>query len=97
MPYGYEPPKHEHQGSWAEAFLITKIVFQVLAGPLAFLFGTLALLILTLMALFTNPALALIPLGIVALGIAYLVRRDRKMHEAALRDVERGGRPPARG
>lgn len=89
MSYGYEPPKHDPGGTWGEAFLITKIVFQVLAGPLALLLGTLALLVLTLMALFSYPPLALIPVGIIGVGVGFIVRRDRRMQAEALADLER--------
>lgn len=96
MGYGYEPPKNDHQGTWGEAFLITKVVFQVLAGPLAVMLGTLGLLMLLLMALLTKPILALIPLGIIALGIVYLVRRDKRMHEEAMREMARPKSNPYR-
>jgi uncharacterized membrane protein len=96
MSYGYEPPKNEHQGTWGEAFMITKIVFQVLAGPLAIMLGTLGLLILILMALLTKPILALIPLAIVVLGVMYLVRRDKRLHEEAMREMERPKSNPYR-
>ena len=40
--------------------------------------GALALVLATLFALFSNPPLALLPLGILGAGIAYIVRRDRR-------------------
>ena len=76
--YGYQPPDQEPQGSWREVFAITRIAFEILAKPLAALLGALALFILFLWALFTNPVLALIPVAIGAAGIWYLVRQDRK-------------------
>ena len=76
--YGYQPPKRDPGGSWAEIFIIMKVVFQALAMPLAMIGGAMALVIGTLVALFTYPPLALLPLGALAAGVVYMVRRDRR-------------------
>jgi Flp pilus assembly protein TadB len=86
--YGYRPPDPNPEGSWREALIMIRVVFEVLAPPLAILFGTLATLILLVMALFTNPLLALIPAGILGLGVWYLVRRDRKAQEQMQADLD---------
>lgn len=85
--HGYEPPQQQREGSWAEIFAIVVVVFQTLAGPLAVIFGVVALAAGTLIALFTNPPLALIPLSGLVAGVAYLVRRDRRAQAALEREV----------
>ena len=76
--YGYQPPKRDAKDSWAEVFMITKAVLQTIALPLAMIGGAMALLIGTLVALFSYPPLALLPLGALGAGLTYLVRRDRR-------------------
>ena len=94
MTYGYEPPKHQDQGSWGEIFEMTKAVFIALFIPLSMIGLAILLLLLTIMALFSNPILALLPLGALGAGGYYMVRRDRKAH--ADLDDEIHNAPPYR-
>lgn len=87
--YGYEPPKNDPAGSWREVLVMIRVVFEVLLPPLAILFGTLAMLILLVMALFTQPWLALIPAGVLGLGVWFLIRRDRKVQAEMQADMDR--------
>ena len=75
--------------SWRETFLIIVIVSQTLAWPLAFMFGTIGLLVWILLALFSNPWLALIPVSIGGAVIWWFVRKDQQ--SAAKLIAERDG------
>ncbi len=81
MSYGYEPPKHQQTGSWGEVFTITKIAFGLLLPFLGALVGLLILVVLIVILYARHPALALLPLILVAIGIAYAVRRGRRQHD----------------
>lgn len=90
--YGYQPPQEEPDGSWREIFAITRVAFEVLAKPLGVIMGALGLFILFLWAAFTHIALTLIPIAIFALGIWYLVRKERQAIADAEADVAAAGR-----
>lgn len=85
--YGYQPPNPEPNGSWGETFLMIKVVFQMLAPVLGMLIGALILVVLTIVLFFQSPWLALIPLGAIAGGLRWLVRRDRRLHDEAERRI----------
>ncbi len=85
--YGYQPPKPEHEGSWGETFVMVKVVFQMLAPILGAIGGAMLLIVLVFVLLFQNPPLALIPLAVIAAGIYWLVRRDRRLHEEETKRV----------
>lgn len=91
-----EPPPPDDV-SWRETFQIIWIVLQTIAVPLAFIFGTVGLLVWFVLALFSDVWLALIPVGIGGLVIGWFVRRDQQA--AAKLIAERDGlappRPPA--
>ena len=80
MSYGYEPPKQDRSGSWSEVFLITRVAFSLLLPLMGAILGVLALLIAIVVLFSIHPALALIPLGIVAAGVGYVLRRERQKH-----------------
>ncbi len=84
-----EPPPQSENASWSETLLIIWIVFQTLAVPLGFMMGTIGLLVWIMLALFSNPWMALIPVGIGGLVIAWFVQRDRQA--AAKLIAERDG------
>lgn len=86
-----DPPPQSDNASWGETLMIIVIVFQTLAVPLAFMLGTVGLLVWIMFALFSNPWMALIPVGIGGLVIAWFVRRDRQA--AAKLIAERDGLP----
>jgi hypothetical protein len=90
--YGYQPPQEEPEGSWREIFAITRVAFEVLAKPLGIIMGALGLFVFFLWAAFTNIVLTLIPIGIFAFAIWYLVRKERQVIAAAEADVEAAGR-----
>lgn len=90
--YGYQPPDEDNGGSWREVWEITRVTFAVLAGPLAAMFLVLALFLALLWTLFTNPILALIPAALMAGGIWYVIRRDKRAQATLKDEIERGGR-----
>jgi hypothetical protein len=77
--YGYRPPSQEPEGSWREALLMIRVVFEMLAPILGVIVGVLLLVVLTFVLLFQFAPLALIPIAILAVGVAWLVRRDRRL------------------
>ncbi|MBM3139647.1 MAG: hypothetical protein FJZ92_05380 [Chloroflexi bacterium] len=79
--YGYRPPEQDPTGTWAEALMMINVVFLALAPVLGILAGAMLLLALTLVLFFQHPALALLPLSVIGLGVYLLARRDRKLHE----------------
>lgn len=84
MSYGYQPPKQDKPGSWAEVFAITRVAFSLLAP----FFGAMLALLITLVAIIMlfaqHPALALIPLIPIAVVIGYFYLRGRRAHEDEL-------------
>ena len=96
MSYGYEPQKPEQQGSWSEIFALTRAAFVAIGLPLLGIGVTLALALTGLVALFTNPPLAVIPFTILGIGVAYLVRRDKRQ-QAELDAEIHGPRAPGGG
>lgn len=85
--YGYEPPDQEQQGSWREVLLVLRVVFGAILPIIGALVGAMLLLALTVFFLTRYPPLALIPLTVVGAVIYYLVRRDRRLHEAEERRI----------
>lgn len=87
-----DPSPEFENASWRETLEIIWIVFQTLAMPLAFMAGTLGLLVWILLALLSNVWTVIFPLGIIGLVILWFVRRDRR--EAAKLIAERDGLAP---
>ncbi len=85
--YGYNAPPPEPEGSWGEVLVMVKVVFQMLAPLLGVLAGSLILLGATLVLLFQDPPLALIPFGIIVAFIAWLVRRDKRIQDEEERRI----------
>lgn len=83
-------PDRDPQASWGEVFTIIRVTFELLALPFAMLVISLTLLIATFAALFTEPILVVIPLSLMALGIWYIVRRDRRQQEELQRMIDAG-------
>ncbi len=82
--YGYEPPEDDAPlGGWRETWAILKVVIGVLVPPLLIVFGTVGLIVASLMMLLINPPLALIPVALLAGGAAILIRRDRHAADEA--------------
>jgi hypothetical protein len=89
--YGYQPPQEEPDGSWREILAITRVAFEVLAKPLGLIMAALGLFVLFLWAAFTHIALTLIPLGIFAFGVWYLVRKEKRAVAAMEAEIEAAG------
>ena len=81
MSYGYEPPERDRDGSWSEVFLITKVAFSLLLPLIGAIVGVLVLVIGIIFLFAVHPALALIPLSALVIGVAYVLRRERQKHD----------------
>jgi hypothetical protein len=78
------------QHTWGEVFTVIRVTFSVLAVPFAMLLGALLMLIFTFAAFITHPALALIPVGFVVLGLVLLIRRDKRVQAELEAEIEAG-------
>ncbi|MQC19254.1 MAG: hypothetical protein DWG83_01615 [Chloroflexi bacterium] len=88
--------------SWREIGWMMRVILEILAGPMIIIVGALVLFVGLFMALTTHVALALIPIGLMVLGVVYLARRAKKAEEEALAEIEasrmpRTGRQPPGG
>lgn len=88
---GYDPDRRQQNeaGGCREAFLITRIAFEILLPPIGLIAATIILLTFVVILATTNPLLALIPLAPIAGGIVWLVRRDRRV-QREMEDEVRG-------
>lgn len=91
--HGYRPPEQDPEGSWREIFTITWVVLGLLAPPLLVIFGVLFLLAAAVWLLSFHVLLALVPIGILGLGIWRLVELDKRAH-ATLEEELLGRRRP---
>ncbi len=82
MSYGYEPQKQDPGGSWGEIFVMTRVVFGLLAPFLAAIVGVIALGVVTVVLMSQMLLLGLIPIGLVAVGAVWVLRRERQKAEA---------------
>src|SRR5690606_28177306 len=80
--YGYQPPQEDPEGSWLEIFHISRVVLGLLMPPLLVIFAVLALLATAVWLLAIHPFLALLPVGVIALGVWWLVERDKQAHKS---------------
>ena len=92
MSYGYEPQKQSTEGSWSEVWALTRAVFVALAVPLGLIALALGLVLGAIVALFSNPPLALLPLSILGAGWYYMVQKDKRA-QADLDEEINGTRP----
>jgi hypothetical protein len=92
--YGYDPEsrRQDEPGGCREVFVMTRIAFEVLLPPIAAILGVVFLFVAALFLLSVHPALALIPLIPVAGGVAWVIRRDRRL-QREIEDEVRGGPP----
>ena len=74
--YDEEEPKPEPAGC-RDTLVLTRVAFAVLMWPVLAILGTLVALGVIIYLFFTNPALALIPIGIVVLVLVALARWER--------------------
>ena len=82
--YGYQPPKPE-QGTWRETLMIVRVALTETFRPLLIAAGLVGLVMLALILLFVHPALALLPLAVLA-GLGWhMIRRERKIVDEAIR------------
>jgi len=95
--YGYEPRRRPpEQGSCREALLFSWIALSVVIPWLAWLLFGMGLVIAAILLLIVSPWLALIPLGVLALLLAAIVVRDRRLQREA-EAAARGEDGPRRG
>jgi hypothetical protein len=74
--YQQEPEKEP--GGCRESFVLTRAVFGVLMWPLLALLGAMVGLGIVLYLFFVNPLLALIPIGLLAVGLFLFARWESK-------------------
>ncbi len=72
----YEPPLEDRPGC-GETWALTRAVFAVLLPVILALFGVFGALIAAVVLFSIHPALALLPVGAVALGIYAFARWDQ--------------------
>ena len=80
MSYGYEPPKQDKPGSWAEVFALTRVAFSLLMPFILAMMGLLIVFVAMLILFAQHPLLGLLPLIPVAIAIGYFYRRGRREH-----------------
>lgn len=73
----YYPQAPKEPSGCLETWLITRVIFGMLALPLLIIAGSISLLVLTLYAFTVSPALALIPVGIGAVTLIGFARWER--------------------
>jgi hypothetical protein len=78
MSYGYEPPKQDSSGSWGEIFVITWVIFGLLAPFMGAIFGVITFVVVTVLLMGLHPLLGLIPLALLAAGAYWVLRRERQ-------------------
>ncbi len=82
MSYGYEPPKQDSSGSWAEVFAITRVIFSMLAPFLGAGLGVIVLVVITVLLVTVHPLLGSIPVVLLAAGAYWVLRRERQKADA---------------
>lgn len=82
MSYGYEPPKQDSSGSWTEIFVITRVIFGLLAPFMGAVFGVILLVVVTVLLVGIHPLLGLIPVALLAAGATWVLRRERQKADA---------------
>jgi hypothetical protein len=78
MSYGYEPPKQDSSASWGEIFVITRVIFGLLAPVMGAIFGVIVFFVVTMLLVGLHPLLGLIPLILLAAGTYGVLRRERQ-------------------
>lgn len=66
-------------GGCREAFLLTRIAYEVLLPPLFVIIATLSLIMGSFFLLAVHPALSLIPLMPIVAGAIWMIRRDQRV------------------
>ncbi len=82
MSYGYEPPKQDSGGSWGEIFVITRVIFGLLAPFMGAIFGVIVFVVVTVLLVGLHPLLGLIPVALLAAGAYWVLRRERQKADA---------------
>ena len=91
--YGYQPPQEDPEGSWAEIFHISRVVLGLLLPPLLVIFAVLVLLGSAVWLLAIHPFLALLPIGVIGLGVWWLVQRDKQAQKTLEEELFSRRRP----
>ncbi len=89
MSYGYEPPRQDQGGSWREIFLITRMVFGMLAPFIGAMVGVIVLIVLEIVLVGIHWLLGVVPLLPIAAVVFWLLRRERRQAERDAAAVHR--------
>lgn len=93
MAFGYDPRQDQENepGGCREVFVLTRVVLGVVLPPLTILVVLMFSIILTpYLFLTVHPLLALLGLLPAASILAWVIRRDLRLH----REIREGKRPP---
>lgn len=77
----YYPQEPKEPSGCMQTAIITRVLFGVLAVPIAIIGGAMAALILTFYLYTVNAPLALIPLGLGVAGVMFLYRWENRRIE----------------
>lgn len=94
MYYDQGPPTDGKGPGCLDALVITRVVFELLFWPVAVMLLVLGDLAAVFYLFTVHPALALIPLGIAALGVWLLARWDQRRHNPLDPNGRDQGSPP---
>jgi membrane protein implicated in regulation of membrane protease activity len=90
--YGYDPKQRGPEtGSWSEVFAFVRAAAAVLGPIMAVLLGLMAAFIAMLALSQINGWLALVPFALLAVGLAFYLRRERR-NQAREMDKYKGTR-----
>ncbi len=83
MARGFDPNDNlgPGVGGCREAFLLTRIAYEVLLPPLFVIVGTMSLILGAFFLISVNPLLSILPLLPIAAGAYWMIRRDRRIQE----------------
>ena len=73
----YEPSHREEPAGCRETWVLTRAAFAVLLPLLLALIGVLGAVVAALFLLAVHPALALVPIGVLAVGVYLFARWER--------------------
>ncbi len=74
----YEPPRQEEPAGCRETWVLTRAAFAVLLPLLLAMIGVLSAVVAALALLAVHPALALLPIAALALGVYLFARWERR-------------------
>ncbi|RLT26858.1 MAG: hypothetical protein DWI48_05110 [Chloroflexi bacterium] len=89
MSYGYDPKNRVKEGSWQETWIFVQAALEVIGPLLAVFMAIIIAIVISLGLLLIDIRLMVIPGSVVAAGLFWVWRREKRQHaadEAALRD-----------